>query len=80
MVNQIAQYGFPVDYVKQREQVVKDMTLDSHRAIAERYIVPDRMVYLVVGDAATQLARLRQLGLGEPILLDRQGNRVSGAD
>jgi zinc protease len=76
MVNQVAEYGFPVDYVKQREQMVKDMTLDSHRALAERYIVPDRMVYLVVGDAATQLARLRQLGLGEPIQLDRDGNRM----
>ena len=43
----------------------------------EEYIVPDRMIYLVVGDAKTQLERLRRLGLGEPIRLDRQGNPVS---
>jgi hypothetical protein len=32
------------------------------------------MVWLVVGDARTQLGRLGGLGLGDPILVDRQGN------
>ncbi len=31
------------------------------------------MVWLVVGDAATQLDRMRGLGLGEAILVDREG-------
>jgi hypothetical protein len=35
------------------------------------------MIYLVVGDAATQAAGLRELGLGEPILLDNKGNRIN---
>jgi zinc protease len=34
------------------------------------------MVYLVVGDAETQLPRMKELGLGEPIVLDRKGNVV----
>ena len=54
------------------------MTIDGHRKLAEKYIVPDRMIYLVVGDAKTQLERLGQLGMGDPTLLDREGNRVSG--
>ena len=56
------------------------MTIDGHRQLAEQYIVPDRMIYLVVGDAKTQLGRLRRLGMGDPILLDREGNRVSGGE
>jgi len=40
-------------------------------------IRPDNMIYLVVGDAATQAAGLRELGLGEPILLDNKGNRIN---
>ena len=53
------------------------MTLERHKELAEMYIMPDRMIYLVVGDAKTQFARLRELGLGEPILLDRDGKPVS---
>ncbi len=78
MINQIAEYDLPFDYVKRREEVVKSLTIDTHRELAEEYIVPSRMIYLVVGDAKTQLGRLRRLGLGEPILLDLQGNPVSG--
>jgi zinc protease len=32
------------------------------------------MIYLIVGDAKTQLEPLRKLGLGNPVLLDRDGN------
>lgn len=77
MVNEIATYDRPFDYIKQRESFVRDLTIEEHRALAEQYIVPGRMIYLVVGDAATQLPRLRRMGLGEPILLDTDGNPVS---
>jgi zinc protease len=78
MVNQIAEYDRPFDYVKRREEVVRNMTLESHRELAQKYIDPDRMVYLVVGDARTQMGRLRQLGMGDPVLLDRDGRLVGG--
>lgn len=76
MLNQIATYNLPFDYIKQQEAVVKNMTLEQHKALARKYIVPDKMIYLVVGDAATQLEPLRELGLGDPILLDTDGNPV----
>ena len=34
------------------------------------------MLYLVVGDAATQVKRLKEVGLGEPVLLDKEGEKV----
>lgn len=34
------------------------------------------MIFLVVGDAATQFDALKELGLGTPIMLDREGHRV----
>jgi zinc protease len=76
MLNTIAMYDLPFDYVQQEQDVTSGMTLEQHRALAERYLDPDRMIYLVVGDAATQLPRLRALGMGTPILLDTEGNRV----
>jgi len=76
MLNTIATYGRPFDYVLQEEQVTRNMTLERHRELAQTYLDPDHMIYLVVGDAATQLPQLRGLGFGNPILLDLDGNPV----
>jgi len=46
------------------------MTLESHKALANKYLHPEKMIYLVVGDAASQLEPLKKLGFGDPILLD----------
>ena len=42
-------YGFPADYVLQREAVVHDMTIERVRELADRYLDPTSMVWLVVG-------------------------------
>jgi zinc protease len=76
MLNQIATYDLPFDYVLQEEAVCRDMTLEGHRELAQQYLDTDHMVYLVVGDAATQLAPLAGLGLGAPVQLDVDGNPV----
>jgi zinc protease len=76
MLNTIGMYGLPVDYIRHEEDIARSMTLERHRELAQRYLDPDRMTYLVVGDAATQLPRLRAMGLGNPVLLDEHGNPV----
>ena len=76
MLNQIATYDMPFDYVLQEEQTTRGMTLEQHQALAQRYLNPDGMIYLVVGDAATQMAPLGSLGMGSPIQLDVNGNPV----
>ena len=76
MLNAIGTYDLPFDYIKQREGVVQDMTLDRLRELAREYLPAERMTYLVVGDAQTQLRNLSAVGLGTPISLDRDGNRV----
>ncbi|MFQ5707485.1 MAG: M16 family metallopeptidase [bacterium] len=77
LLNRIAAYDLPFDYVKKYEQIVQNMTEEQHKALAQKYLNPDRMIYLVVGDAETQLEPLKELGLGDPILLDKNGNRVA---
>lgn len=69
-------HGFPADYVLQREDIVRAMTIERIQELAARYLDPDRMIWLVVGDAATQRDRLRALGLGEPVMLDRTGQPI----
>ena len=65
-------YGFPAGYVLEREQIVRDMTLERIQELAAQYLDPSRMVWLVVGDARTQKDQLGALGLGEPVTVDRQ--------
>ncbi len=72
VVRAVSDYGFPPDYVLRQEQTVRDMTVERVRELAARYLGSD-MVWLVVGDAATQLGRLEALGLGMPTVLERSG-------
>ena len=69
MLDNIGKYGWKYDYVKEREQIVKGMTVDQIRALSEKYLNADKMIWLVVGDAKTQLPRLKELGFGEPIVI-----------
>ena len=76
MISNIAIYGLPVNYIEEQEDVVRNMSVESHNALAKKYIHPNEMVYLVVGDAATQLDGMKSLGFGDAILLDVNGNPV----
>jgi zinc protease len=79
MLSEIAVYDRPLDYVKQREQFVQGLTLEDHQKLASKYIDPNRMIYVVVGDAKSQLQGMEKLGFGNPILVDRDGKPVAAA-
>ena len=70
MLRSISAYDLPVDYVKNEEAFVRSLTLEQHKALAQKYIDPSRMYYVVVGDAKTQLDGLKAVGLGKPILME----------
>ncbi len=72
MLSDIANYNYPEDFIKQQEIVVKDMSLEDFQALAEKYVNPFKMYYLIVGDAATQLEKLEQLQFGKPVLLNEK--------
>lgn len=70
LLDNISQYNWPQDYVKQREQTVKDMTVDKVKKLANQYLDSNKMIWLFVGDANTQLQRMKTLGFGKPVLLN----------
>lgn len=70
MLSQISDYGYDYDYIKKQEGLVNNMSLLQIQELAEKYVNPDKMYFLIVGDAETQLDRLSKLGLGDPILLN----------
>lgn len=73
MLAPIVMYNLPLDYIKQREEIIQKMTPAEHALLSQKFIQPDKLIYLIVGDKATQFDKLKELGLGDPILLDKDG-------
>ena len=71
MLENISNYGLQADYVKDREKIVNEMTIERIQELANKYVNPNKMIWLVVGDAKTQLKRMEKLGFGKPILLNK---------
>lgn len=69
MLSTMSKYGFPDNYIMEEENVIKNMTIGEHKAITDKYIIPDKMYYVIVGDASTQLKPLEKIGFGKPILI-----------
>ena len=69
MLSTMSKYSLPDDYIKKEENIIKNITLEEHKAITDKYIVPDRMYYVIVGDAATQMKPLEKIGFGNPVLV-----------
>jgi len=44
--------------------------------LAQKYLQPGKLVFVIVGDKATQFDKLKELGLGDPILVDKDANPV----
>ncbi len=69
MLNNIALYDLPADYIKNEEAFVRSLTVEKQLELAKKYIDPAKMYYVVAGDAATQLKELEKVGLGKPVLV-----------
>jgi len=70
MVSEISAYGYDNDYRARNAKRINAMTLADFKTLADDYLRADAMSYLVVGDAKTQFGRLKDLGYGEPVLLN----------
>ena len=70
VLQSVGELGLPADYLTQEAAVIDGMTVDQIKALAARYIRPDAMIYVVVGDAATQASRLEALGYGTPVMMN----------
>jgi zinc protease len=76
MLNQIAMYDLPLDFIKERENFVRNLDDARLKSLAQKYLHPEQLIYVIAGDAKTQLESVKKLGLGEPVLLDKAGDPV----
>jgi predicted Zn-dependent peptidase len=68
-IAQIALYDLPDDYFAQFVPAMERITPADITRIAGRYIDPDRLTTLVVGDLDVVGPQLAALGLGDPVVL-----------
>jgi zinc protease len=69
MLSTISSYGLPFDYVSQEEDFLRSIDSEKLTEIAQKYINPSRMYYVVVGDAKTQMSSLEKIGIGKPVAM-----------
>jgi len=73
---QIVQYSLPEDYFNTFTQKAMAITPDRAELIAKKYILPNHLVWVVVGDMAKVESGIRELNLGEVHKIDADGNPV----
>ena len=75
-LSQSQRYGYADDYWDTYAERVRNLTLADLRDAASKYVQPDRLVWVVVGDRAKIQDEVRSLELGEITFLDVDGNPV----
>jgi zinc protease len=76
MLQEMSMYDLSADYISNEEKVIRDMTLDMHKMLANKYLDESKMAYLVVGDAATQYVQFKDMDFDEVMLMDKEGEEV----
>jgi zinc protease len=74
-IARILDYNLPANYVDQQNKILKKITKAEIDAMAKRYLRPEQINILLVGDKAKISDKVKKLGY-EVIELDADGNKV----
>jgi zinc protease len=69
-------YNLGLDYYTKYAAQVNAVTTDQTLAMAKKYLVPDNMVVIAVGDRAKIEPELKKLNLGSIEIRDTEGKPV----
>lgn len=79
-IAEIVTFNLPDDYFETYVPKVRALTLDDVNSAARRYLDPERMVWVVVGDRREIEGPLREAGIAEVSLLDAEGRPLRATD
>jgi zinc protease len=74
---QMIKYGLPVEYWSQYAGKARDLKEKDLNDAAKKFIRPDEVSWMVVGDLKKIEAGIRSMNLGEVIVLDTDGQVIS---
>ncbi|MEN7343558.1 MAG: pitrilysin family protein [Pseudomonadota bacterium] len=69
-IDAISRLGLPDSYLRDKSAAIEALDLESFQAFTKKYLTPDAMRYLVIGDASTQAEGLDEIGIGELIMIN----------
>jgi zinc protease len=75
-IRRILQYNLPTNYMEAQIKLLNSVTKDDLNKISKKYIQPDKMNVLVVGDKEKILEGIKKLGY-DIVELDADGKRIS---
>jgi zinc protease len=75
-IGELLQFDLPLTELQRVPDEMTRSTLNAVNAAAQKYAVPGKATLLVIGDRSKIEAGLRELNLGEIIILDREGRPV----
>jgi zinc protease len=75
-ISQIVQYGLEDDYYQTYAGRIDNLSQAEVNSVARKLIKPDNMTWVIVGDRSRIEAGLNELGYGDAILIDADGNLV----
>lgn len=76
ILKDMSKYDKSLSYIEEEQQVLQNMNLSDFQTIIDTYIQEREMIYIVVGDKATQFNEVKKLG--KPVVeLDIYGNAIN---
>ena len=69
-------YDLPLDYYSKLPQTFNAVTVEQAQAAAQKYIVPEKLIVLAVGDRAKIEEEMKKLNLGKMEIRDTEGKVV----
>jgi zinc protease len=72
-LGELVTYGLPDDYYVKYADAIRQATDAQVNAVAKKFVDPSRLTWVVIGDRAKIEAGIKELNLGEIVLLDADG-------
>ncbi len=69
-------YGLPLNYYRTLPQEIGAVDAAEVQRVAQKYLSPENMVVIAVGDRSSIEAELKKLGLGTTQVLDAEGKQI----
>ncbi len=77
LLHNISKYGWSKKFIEEDQRELMAMDLTDFKTVIDRYLEERNMVYLIVGDKATQWQEVRKFA-NDIIMLDSHGDSMGG--